>query len=85
MSLLIPQLEPCLCMLRAYDKDVLCCLPSSATPAERGKDREDSGLEEKSIQADCSNSQLNSQQALCSPEPLMKIQDVRPWGDLIHV
>ncbi len=33
-----------------------------------------------SIQAIYSHSQLNGQQALCLPEPLMKLQDIWPWG-----
>ncbi len=80
MSLFIPELVPYPSVPRAEDKDVLCCLPSSATAAERGSHRGDSGLEEKSIQAICSCSQLDCQRALCLLEPLMEIQDVRPWG-----
>ncbi len=82
MSLVIPQLMLRPGVPRAEDKDMLCRLPSSATAAEGGRHREDSGLEEKSIQAICSHSQLYSQRALCLPQPLMKLQDVGPQGGL---
>jgi hypothetical protein len=85
MPLLIPQLMSCPSVLRADDEDMSCRLPSSATAAEGGGHRGDSSLEEKSIQAICSRSQLDSQQALCLPEPLMKLQDVRPRGGLNQV
>jgi hypothetical protein len=76
MSLFIPELLPYPRVPRAKYKDVLCCLLSSATAAERGSHREDSGLEEKSVQAICSRSQLNSQRALVLPEALVKLQDI---------
>ncbi len=85
MSLVIPQLMPRPGVPRAEDKDMLCCLPSSATAAEGGRHRGDSGLEEKSVQAICSCSQLDSERALCLPEPLMKLQDVHPRGGLNQV
>ncbi len=85
MSLLISQLVPCPCVPRAEDKDVLCRLPSSATAAEGGRHRGDSGKEEKSIQTVCSRSQLDSQRALCLPEPLMQLKDVCPQGGLNHI
>jgi hypothetical protein len=80
--LLIPQLMLCLGVLGAKDEDVLCRLLSSAAAAERGRHRGDSSLEEKSIQAISSHSQLDSQRALCLPEPLMKLQDICPRGGL---
>jgi hypothetical protein len=83
--MLIPELMSCPGIPRTKDEDVFCHLPSSATAAEGGKHRGDSGLEKKSIQAICSGSQLDSQQALCFPEPLMKLQDIRPWGDLNQI
>jgi hypothetical protein len=67
---------------RAKDKDVPRSLASSVTAAEGGRHRGDSGVVEKSIQADCSHFQLDSQQALCLPEPLMKLQDIGPQGGL---
>jgi hypothetical protein len=70
---------------RAEDMDMLCHLPSSATAADGGRHRGDSDLEEKSVQAICPRSQLDSQRALCLPEPLMKLQDVRPQGGLNQV
>jgi hypothetical protein len=73
MSLVIPQLMPRPGMPRAEDKDMLCRLPSSATAAEGGRHRGDPGLVEKSIQAIGSHSELDSQQAICLPEPLMKL------------
>ncbi len=85
MSLFIPQLMPCPSVPTAEDEDVLCRLSFSAAAAEEGRHRGDSGLEEKSVQAICSCSQLDSQRALCLPEPLMKLQDVRPRGDLNQV
>jgi hypothetical protein len=48
--------------------------------AEGGRHSGDSGLEEKSVQAICSRSQLDSQQALSLSEPLMKLLDVHPRG-----
>ncbi len=72
----------CPFILRTEDEDVLCRLPSSATAAEGGRHRGDSGLEEKSIQAIYSRSQLDGQRALCLSEPLMKLQNVRPRGAL---
>jgi hypothetical protein len=80
MPLLIPQLMSCPSMLRAEDEEMSCCVPSSATAIEGRRHRGDSGLEEKCIQAICSRSQLDAQQALCLPEPLIKLQDVGPWG-----
>jgi hypothetical protein len=85
MPLLIPQLMSCPGMPRAEDKDMLCCSSSSTTAAEGGRHRGDSGLDEKSIQAIYSRSQLDSQRALCLPETLMKLQDVGPWGGLNQV
>ncbi len=85
MPLLIPQLMLCPSMPRAEDKDMLRCLSSSTTAAEGRRHRGDSGLEEKSIQAIYSRSQLDSQRALCLPEPLMKLQDVGPQGGLNQV
>jgi hypothetical protein len=85
MPLLIPQLMSCPGLPRAEDKNVLRCLSSSTAAAERGRHRRDSGLEEKSIQAIYSRSQLDSQRALYLPEPLMKLQDVGPWGSLNQV
>jgi hypothetical protein len=68
-------------ILRAEDEDMSCRLPSFAAAAEGGRHRGDSGLEEKSIQTICSRSQLDSQRALCLPEPLMELQDVCPrWA-----
>jgi hypothetical protein len=49
MHQLIPQTVSCLRILRAKDKDVLSCLPSSAAAAEMGRHKGDSDLEEKSI------------------------------------
>jgi hypothetical protein len=83
--MLIPKLISCRGIPRAKYEDVFCHLSSSAPAAEGGKHRGDSGLEEKSIQAICSRSRLDSQQALCFPEPLMKLQDVRPWGGLNQI
>jgi hypothetical protein len=83
--MLIPELMSCPGISRAKDEDVFCGLPSSATAAEGGKHRGDSSLEEKSIQAICSHSQLDSQQALCFPELLMKLQDVCPQGGLNQI
>jgi hypothetical protein len=85
MPLIIPQLASCPSVLRAEDENESCCLLSSAAAAEGGRHRADSGLEEKSIQTVCSRSQLDSQQALCLPEPLMELQDIRPWGGLNQV
>jgi hypothetical protein len=48
-------------VLRAEDKDVLYYLSSFAAAVERGRHRGDPGLEEKSIQATFSHSQLDSQ------------------------
>jgi hypothetical protein len=76
MSLLITQLMPCPSVLGAEDEDVFCRLLSSATAAEGVRHRGDSRLKEKSIQAICSHSQLDSQQALCLPKPLMRLQDI---------
>ncbi len=50
-----------LCEPEAEDKDVLCRLASYATAAEGGRHIGDPGLEEKSLQALCSRSQLDSQ------------------------
>ncbi len=83
--MLIPELVSCPGIPGAKDEDVFCCLSSSAAAAEGGKHRGDSGLEEKSVQAICSRSQLNSQRALCFPKPLMELQDVRPRGGLNHI
>jgi hypothetical protein len=69
----------------AEDKDVLCFLPSSGTAAEGGRHRGDSRLDEKRIQAVCSHSQLDSQQAFCLHEPLMQLQHISPWGSLNQV
>ncbi len=85
MSLVIPQLMLRPGVPRAKDKEMLNCLLSSARAAEGERRREDSGLEEKSIQAICFCFQLNSQRALCLPEPLMKLEDVGPRGGLSHV
>jgi hypothetical protein len=82
MSLFIPQLMPCPSVPTAKDEDMLCNLLSSATAAEEGRHRGDSGLEEKSVQAICSRSQLNGQRALYLSEPLMKLEDICPWGGL---
>jgi hypothetical protein len=82
VSLVIPQLMLCPSVPGADDKDVLSSLLSSATAAERGRHNWDSGLEEKSIQAICSHSQLNSQQALCLLEPLKELQDICHQGGL---
>jgi hypothetical protein len=60
MSLLIHQLMLCP-NAGAEDQDVLCRLSPSATAAERVRHRGNRGLEEKSIQAICFNSQLDSQ------------------------
>jgi hypothetical protein len=79
MPLLVPQLIKCPSMPRAEDKDVFYGLSSSAA-SKGGRNRGDSGLEEKSIQAIYSRIQLDSQRALCLPKPLMEVQDVRPWG-----
>ncbi len=85
MPLLIPELMSCPGVPRAKDEDVFHGLPSSATAAEGEKHKGDSGLEENSIQAICSRSQLDSQRALCFPEPLMELQNVCPRGGLNHV
>jgi hypothetical protein len=61
MSLLIPQLMLCPSMPGSKDMDVLYHLQSSATAAEGRRHRGDSGLEEKSIQAIFSHSQLDGQ------------------------
>ncbi len=58
--MLIPELMSCPGIPRAKDEDVFRCLPFFATAAEGGKHRQDSGLEEKSIQAIHSRSQLDS-------------------------
>ncbi len=78
MPLFIPQLMLCPGMPGSGHKYMLCHLPSSANAAEGARHRGDSGLEEKSIHTICSHSQLNSQPALCIPEPLMQLQDVCP-------
>ncbi len=80
MPQLIPQLMSCPRVLVAEDKDVRRCLSSSAAAAKRGRHRGDHGLEENGIQAFYSHSQLNYQQAIRLPEPLMDLQDIRPWG-----
>ncbi len=85
MSMLITQLMSCPSALRTKDMDVSGGLTSSGTAAERGRHRGDSGLVEKSIQTICSHSQLDSQRALCLPEPLMQLQDVCPWGGLNQI
>ncbi len=85
MSLFIPELMPCPSVLEAEEKDMLCRLSSTATAAEGGRHRGDSGLEEKSVQAICSPSQLDSQRALCLPEPLMELQDICHQGGLNQV
>jgi hypothetical protein len=85
MSLYISQLMLCPSVPGAEVKDVLCHFLSSAIAAVGGKHRGDSGLEEKRVQAISSHPQLDSQQALCLPEPLMKLQDVWPQGGLNHV
>jgi hypothetical protein len=61
MPLLIPQLTSCLCVPGAEDKDVLCRLLSLVAATEAGKNREDSGLEKKNVQAICFRYQLHSQ------------------------
>jgi hypothetical protein len=78
MPQLIPQLVLYPIVLRAEDKDVLHCLSSSAAAAETGRHRGDPGLEEKTIQAIHSYSQLYSQRALCLPELLMKLHNISP-------
>jgi hypothetical protein len=80
MPQLISQLVSCPRVVRTEDKDVLRCLSSSAAAAEGGRHRGDLGLEEKSIKAIDSRSQLDSQRALRLPGPLMKLQDIGPWG-----
>jgi hypothetical protein len=45
----IPQLMPCPSVLGTEDKELLCRLSSTATTAEGGSHRGDSGLEEKSV------------------------------------
>ncbi len=82
MSLFIPELMLYPSVPGAEDKDVLCHLLTSATAAKRGSHRGNSSLEEKSIQAICARSQLDSQRAVYLPEPLMELHDVRPWGGL---
>ncbi len=72
-------------VLRAEYKDVLRRLSSSAAAAEQGRHRGDPGLEEESIQAIYSCSQVDSQRALCLLEPLMKLQDIGPTGALNQV
>jgi hypothetical protein len=81
----IPKLMSCTGIPGAEDEDLFCCLSSFAIAAEKGKHSWDSGLEEKSIQAVCSRSQLDSEQALCFPEPLMKLQDVCPGEGLNQI
>jgi hypothetical protein len=80
MSLFIPQLMLCPSVPRAKDEDMLCSLPSSATAAEGGRQRGNSGLEKKRVQAICSRSQLDGQRALCLPEHLMKLENICPRG-----
>ncbi len=82
MSLLILKFVPCLSIPRAEDEDMFCYSPFSVTAAEWVRHREDPGLEEKSIQAICFRSQLNSQQALWLPEPFLKLHDISPLGGL---
>ncbi len=83
--MLFLELMSCPGIPSAKDEDVSCRLPSFAVAAEVGKHRGESGLEEKSVQAICSHSQLDSQRALCFSEPLMELQDVRPRGGLNHI
>ncbi len=71
MPSIVSQLMSCLRVLGAEDKDVLCRLSSSATTARMKKHIGHSGLKEESILAVDSGSQLDSQQALLSSEPLM--------------
>jgi hypothetical protein len=75
----------CPSVFRAKDKDVSRSLASSATAAEGGRHRGDLGLVEKSVQAVCSHSQLDSQRALCLPEPLMELQNIGPRGGLNQI
>ncbi len=72
-------------MLRAEDEDVLRCLLSSATAAESGSHKGDPGMKQKSMKAIYSRPQLDSQRALCLFEPLMKLEDIGPWGGLNQV
>jgi hypothetical protein len=85
MSLFISQLRACPSLPWAKDEDVFRRLLSSPTGANGGRDRGDSGLEEKSIQTIFSHSQLDGQRALCLPEPMMELHDVRPWGGLNQI
>jgi hypothetical protein len=66
----------------AKDYIVFCCLLSSAAAAKTRRHRRDSGLEEKCIQAIGYHSQMDGQQALCCLEPLVKLQNINPWGVL---
>jgi hypothetical protein len=85
MPQLITQLVSCHRVLRAEDKEVLHSLLSFAPAAGGRRYRGDCGLKEKSIYAIGSHSQLDSQQALCLLEPLLKLQDISPWGGLNRV
>ncbi len=85
MPSLIPQLMSRPGVPRAKHEDMFCHLSSFATAAEGGKHRADSGLEEKSFKAISSHSQLDSQRALCQPEPIMELQDFTPWEGFNHI
>jgi hypothetical protein len=78
--MLIPQLMSCPSIPRAKDEDMFCRLPSSATVAKRGRHGGAPAWGGKGIRAICSHSQLDSQQALCLPEPLMELQDIGSRG-----
>jgi hypothetical protein len=85
MPLLNPQLLSCSSVLRAEDNNMFRYLSSLAAVAVGGKHRGDSGLEEISSQAICSSPQLDSQQALCLPEPIMEQYDIGPQGGFTKV
>jgi hypothetical protein len=61
MPLLIPHHMSCLIVLGAEDEELFCCLSSSAAAAEGGRHKWDSGLDDKSIQANYSLSKLDSE------------------------
>jgi hypothetical protein len=72
MPLFIPQLMLCPSVPREEDKDMFRHLLFSAAATERVRQKEDSGLKEKSIQAISFCSPLDGQQALCLSEPILE-------------
>ncbi len=57
-----------------------CRSSYSAAAAEGGKHKSDFGLEEKSIEAICSRSQLYDQRGVCLPEHISELHYVGPGG-----